>query len=55
MRTILVLIAFAASLWAQHPTTSFKTAQGDLKLTAIRHASFMLEAGGQVLHCDPWS
>ncbi|MBE0658824.1 MAG: MBL fold metallo-hydrolase [Bryobacteraceae bacterium] len=42
-------------LSAQHPTTSFKTAQGDLKLTAIRHASFMLEAGGQVLHCDPWS
>ncbi len=42
-------------LCAQHPTTSFKTSQGELKLTAIRHASFMLEAGGQVLHCDPWS
>ncbi|MBA3973218.1 MAG: MBL fold metallo-hydrolase [Candidatus Solibacter sp.] len=55
MRTITVLLAFAASLPAQHPTTSFKTAQGELKLTAIRHASFMLEAGGQVLHCDPWS
>jgi L-ascorbate metabolism protein UlaG (beta-lactamase superfamily) len=51
----MVLLALAASLPAQHPTTSFKTAQGDLKLTAIRHASFMLEAGGQVLHCDPWS
>lgn len=51
----MVLLALAASLPAQHPTTSFKTAQGELKLTAIRHASFMLEAGGQVLHCDPWS
>lgn len=49
------MLTFGASLMAQHPTTSFKTSQGELKLTAIRHASFMLEAGGQVLHCDPWS
>jgi len=55
MRTLITLYAFCTMLCAQHPTTSFKTAKGDLKLTAIRHASFMLEAGGQVLHCDPWS
>lgn len=55
MRTLILVLALSAMLCAQHPTTSFKTSQGELKLTAIRHASFMLEAGGQVLHCDPWS
>ena len=55
MRSVITLIAFCTALLAQHPTATFKTAKGDLKLTAIRHASFMLEAGGQVLHCDPWS
>lgn len=26
-----------------------------MKLTAIRHASFMLGAGGKVVHVDPWT
>jgi L-ascorbate metabolism protein UlaG (beta-lactamase superfamily) len=55
MRTFIIVFALCSALFGQHPTASFKTAKGELKLTAIRHASFMLEAGGQVLHCDPWS
>jgi L-ascorbate metabolism protein UlaG (beta-lactamase superfamily) len=52
----MLLLATAALAAAQsHPTVEFKTSAGPLKLTAIRHASFMLEAGGQVVHVDPWS
>ncbi len=52
----LSLLFLAAAAWAQsHPTVEFATKAGPLKLTAIRHASFMLEAGGQVIHVDPWS
>ena len=28
---------------------------GAVKITAIRHASLMIEAGGKVIHVDPWS
>lgn len=56
MRSFLLLLTLAAATAAQtHPVVDFKTSGGPLKLTAIRHASFMLEAGGQVLHADPWS
>lgn len=51
--TLLFLVAAAAA--QSHPSVEFKTAAGPLKLTAIRHASLMLEAGGQVVHVDPWS
>jgi L-ascorbate metabolism protein UlaG (beta-lactamase superfamily) len=56
MRYSSLLFLGASVLAAQtHPTVEFKTAGGAMKLTAIRHASFMLEAGGQVIHVDPWS
>ncbi|MBI4890980.1 MAG: MBL fold metallo-hydrolase [Acidobacteria bacterium] len=52
----LSLLFLAAAAWAQtHPTVDFTTKAGPLKLTAVRHASFMLEAAGQVIHVDPWS
>ncbi|WP_321472128.1 MBL fold metallo-hydrolase [uncultured Paludibaculum sp.] len=56
MRMLLLTFAATAALMAQtHPTVEFKTKAGPLKLTAIKHASFMLEAGGQVVHVDPTS
>jgi L-ascorbate metabolism protein UlaG (beta-lactamase superfamily) len=44
----LVFTAFAA-----RPVEEFKTSAGVLKITPIQHASFMIEAGGQVIHVDP--
>lgn len=56
MRFATLFLLGAAALLAQtHPTLEFATQAGPLKLTAIRHASFMLEAGKQVIHVDPWS
>lgn len=39
----------------QRPVETFQTKTGELKITPIRHASMMIEAGGKVLHIDPWS
>lgn len=33
----------------------FKTSAGTVKITPIRHASLMIEAGGQVIQVDPYS
>lgn len=56
MRMLFLALAASSALMAQsHPTLEFKTNAGPLKLTAIKHASFMLEAGGQVIHVDPTS
>ena len=51
------ILAFAFNLPAQpkRPVEEFKTSAGTLKITAIRHASLMIEAGGQVIHVDPYS
>lgn len=51
----LLLMGAALAASGAHPTVEFSTKAGPLKLTAIRHASFMLEAGGKVVHVDPWS
>lgn len=46
----------AASLTAQRrPIEKFITADGPLEITPVRHASMMIEAGGKVIHVDPWS
>jgi L-ascorbate metabolism protein UlaG (beta-lactamase superfamily) len=39
----------------QRPVEKFKTTSGELKITPIRHASMMIEAGRKVIHIDPWS
>jgi L-ascorbate metabolism protein UlaG (beta-lactamase superfamily) len=54
---ILVSLAFATALLAQvqRPVETFKTKAGELKITPIRHASMMIEAGGKIIHIDPWS
>jgi L-ascorbate metabolism protein UlaG (beta-lactamase superfamily) len=33
----------------------FKTSAGMVKIGIIRHASMMIEAGGKLIHVDPWS
>lgn len=56
MKAVLMLMLSAACAVATpHPVVEFQTRAGPLKLTAIRHASLMLEAGGKVIHVDPWS
>lgn len=52
---MLVLLCAAALAAQTHPSLEFATKEGPLKLTAIRHASFLLEAGNQTVHVDPWS
>lgn len=56
MRSVLLCLA-AAICSAQGPTRpveEFNTKAGKLKITPIRHASLVIEAGGKVLHVDPW-
>ncbi len=53
---ILVQLLAAGALFAAgRPTASFPTSAGEVKITAIHHASLMIEAGGKVIHVDPWS
>lgn len=33
----------------------FSTSAGTVKITPVRHASMMIEAGGKVIQVDPWS
>ncbi|MBV6432281.1 MAG: hypothetical protein IANPNBLG_02423 [Bryobacteraceae bacterium] len=49
-----LLVAMTAAA-QNRPVDTFQTKSGPVKLTVIRHASLMLEAGGQVVHVDPWS
>jgi len=37
------------------PVQEFETSAGIVKITPVQHASVMIEAGGQVIHIDPWS
>jgi L-ascorbate metabolism protein UlaG (beta-lactamase superfamily) len=50
-------LLFAAIALSQgtRPAEEFKTKAGIVKITPIRHASLMIEAGGKVIHVDPWS
>lgn len=54
---ILLSLVFALALHAQtRPAPEvFPTKAGDLKITPIRHASLMIEAGGKIIQVDPWS
>jgi len=50
---------YAARLRAANPPNRqadvVKTSSGELRLTPLYHGSVMLEAGGHVIHVDPWS
>jgi L-ascorbate metabolism protein UlaG (beta-lactamase superfamily) len=53
--TLLFTLSAVALAVPSRPVETFTTKQGPLKITAIRHASIMIEAGEQVIHVDPWS
>ncbi|MGH9661556.1 MAG: MBL fold metallo-hydrolase [Bryobacteraceae bacterium] len=57
MKRTTLLLFLPACLMAQpaRPVQEIQTSAGALKITPIQHASLMLEAGGQVVHVDPWS
>jgi len=67
MKTIVGLLSMGIALFAQlrQPQTmrgaivagveEFKTSDGVVKIGIIRHASMMIEAGGKLIHVDPWS
>jgi L-ascorbate metabolism protein UlaG (beta-lactamase superfamily) len=52
---ILLLAAVAAMAQPSRPVEEFKTSAGTLKITPVRHASLLIEAGGDVIAVDPWS
>jgi L-ascorbate metabolism protein UlaG (beta-lactamase superfamily) len=54
---ILALPGLAVCLLAEpkRPVEIFQTRAGELKITPIRHAALMMQAGGQVLYIDPTS
>jgi L-ascorbate metabolism protein UlaG (beta-lactamase superfamily) len=56
MKLLAGLLLAAAVGFAQikRPVQEFETSAGVVKITPIQHASLMIEAGGQVVHLDPW-
>jgi len=53
IRLTLVFSTLVFTAFAARPVEEFKTSAGVLQITPIQHASFMIEAGGQVIHVDP--
>ncbi|HVT92264.1 MAG TPA: MBL fold metallo-hydrolase [Bryobacteraceae bacterium] len=52
----IAVIAFSsAAAAADRPVEIFATSRGEVRITPIRHASMMIEAGGKVIFVDPWS
>ncbi|MCC6862292.1 MAG: MBL fold metallo-hydrolase [Bryobacterales bacterium] len=55
--TAYVVLLGAAAGIAQapaRPVENFATGRGALRIVPVRHASLMIEAGGQAVHVDPW-
>ncbi|HYP09310.1 MAG TPA: MBL fold metallo-hydrolase [Bryobacteraceae bacterium] len=56
MRLVFSLLLVPA-LFAQgsaRPVQTFQTKAGELKITPVRHATLLIEAGGKALFVDPW-
>src|SRR5690242_11162174 len=54
MKVLAFALIFASlAICASRPSDSFPTSAGEVKITPIQHASFMIEAGGKVIHVDP--
>jgi L-ascorbate metabolism protein UlaG (beta-lactamase superfamily) len=55
MKSMIAVAALALPLLAaERPVEIFRTNAGEMKITAVHHASLMIEAGGKVIHVDPW-
>jgi L-ascorbate metabolism protein UlaG (beta-lactamase superfamily) len=50
----LLLAAAVAFAQPSRPVDEFTTKNGVVKITMVRHASLMIEAGGKVIQVDPW-
>src|SRR5437764_330935 len=50
-----LLVAVVSFAQVTRPVQVFETSAGTVKITPVQHASLMIEAGGQVIHLDPWS
>lgn len=56
MRKTLYLFLIGSVVFAQGRTVEeFKTKSGVVKITPVRHASMLIEAGGKVIYVDPWN
>src|SRR5258707_14034706 len=56
MKIVGGLLLAGVVLFAQaaRPVEEFKTSAGPVKVTIIRHASMLIEAGGKTVYVDPW-
>lgn len=57
MKKLACLLALLTAGLGQvkRPVEEFPASSGTIRVTPVRHASLMIEAGGQVVHVDPWS
>lgn len=57
MKLAAAFLLVAVSVWAapKRPVQEFSTSAGAVRITPIQHATLMIEAGGKVIHVDPWS
>jgi L-ascorbate metabolism protein UlaG (beta-lactamase superfamily) len=57
MKAIVCCLAASVAMfaWQSRPVQQISTDGGAVKVTPIRHASVMIEAGEDVVHIDPWS
>ncbi|MEO8131049.1 MAG: MBL fold metallo-hydrolase, partial [Bryobacteraceae bacterium] len=53
--TAIAVLGFSLQAQPARPVQEFKTSAGMVKITPIRHASMMIEAGGQLIQVDPYS
>ncbi len=55
MKTLACFVLFGFSAWGQpaRPTDEFQTTGGTVKITPIRHASLLIQAGDQAVYVDP--
>ena len=57
MKLAAAFLIVGAAVWAapSRPVQEFSTSVGTVRITPIQHATLMIEAGGKVIHVDPWS
>src|ERR1700682_4977207 len=55
MKLLILALAMLGAYAADRPVEQFQTKAGLVKITPVRHASLMIEAGGKVIQVDPWS
>ncbi len=53
MTRLILAFAMLSAYAGERPVEQFQTKAGLVKITPIRHASLMIEAGGKVIYLDP--